>query len=79
MVINVTVHLSHKIENFYSIESFGIEYKHVVQTCVVAAIVENVIQEVKKNRTLKEEREYHLIDKYMTYIWEEKKSEAGHP
>ena len=67
-------HAFHKIEDFYSMEGLGIEYKpkcggYKCGKCHPGG----------KNMKLKEEREYHLIDKNMKYIQEEKKWEAGYP
>ena len=66
---NVTVrHLSQKIEDFYSIEGLGIECKLRCGGCKCGKCYSG-----GKNLTLKEGREYHLIDKYKTCIEEEKK------
>ena len=64
-------HLSTKIEDFYSIECLGIKCKPQCGGCKCGKCHQG-----GKNMTLK--REYHLIDKNMTYIEEEKKWEAGY-
>ena len=67
-------HLCHIIEDFYPTEGLGIECKPKRSGC-------NYGKHKSRgtNITLNEEREYHLIDKNMTYIEEEKKWEAGYP
>ena len=74
LVKDATVyHAFHKIENFYSIEGLGIEYK---PKCGGSKC--GKCHPVGKSMALKEEKEYHLIDGNMKYI-QEKKWGAGYP
>ena len=67
-------HLTHKIEDFCLIEGLGVECKPKCGGCKCGKCHLGC-----KNMTLKEEREYHLIDKNMRNIEEEKKWETGYP
>ena len=75
LVKNVKVYqLSHKIEDFFSIEGLGIECQPRCGGCKCGKCHPG-----GKNMTLKEEREYHQIDENMIYIEEEKRWEASYP
>ena len=62
-------HAFHKTKDFYSIEGLGIKCKPKCGGCKCGKCHPG-----GKNMTLKEEREYHLIDENMIYIYKKKRN-----
>lgn len=67
-------HASVRVEDFYELEQLGIQCVPQCGSCKCGQCHPG-----GKNMTLKEEREYKLIEENLTYKPEEKKWEAGYP